>query len=65
LDLPSELRPQDNYFELHQTHSNYAALYSLALMAAANRRPLLIRTVNDIRASERAVVQYLVVDWAA
>jgi hypothetical protein len=63
-DLPLEHTPQNGYFRLEQTHSNYNALYSLALSAAVNRYELQIRTVDEISPNETAEVQYLVVDWA-
>lgn len=53
----------ENYFELRLNHANYNALYSLALVAAANRYNLRIRTDSDISPQSNAVVSYLVVDW--
>jgi hypothetical protein len=55
--------PEDGYFKLDQTHPNYNALYSLALLAAVNRYTLTIRTESDITPSEYAVVRYMWVDW--
>jgi hypothetical protein len=63
--LPPEDTPGgENYFELRLNHANYNALYSLALVAAANRYNLRIRTQSDITSASNAVVSYLVVDWA-
>ena len=31
--IPANVTPKDGYFKLLQTHSNYNALYSLALVA--------------------------------
>ena len=56
-------KPQDGYFRLDQTHSNYNALYSLALSAAINRDRLQIRTSAEIVPTEYAAVAYMVVDW--
>jgi hypothetical protein len=52
-----------HYFALEVGHTNYQALYSLALSAAINRYPLLIRTQGEISSSAKALVQYMVVDW--
>ena len=56
-------RPKDGYFQLDQTHPNYNALYSLALLAAVNKYTLTIRTEGDITPSEPALVFYMWVDW--
>ena len=63
LDVPAELRPLDGYFALRQSHTNYNALYSLALVAAVNGYDLQIRTQVDISPTEYADVRYMVVDW--
>ena len=63
LDINSKSGPEDGYFQLRLDHANYNALYSLALAAAVNRLPLRIRTVEDIVADKRAVIEYMVVDW--
>ena len=64
-DLPSGDTPGDgHYFILRNEHPNYNALYSLALVAAANRYDVWIRTERDINPQENAVVSYLVVDWS-
>jgi hypothetical protein len=55
--------PEDGYFKLDQTHPNYNALYSLALLAAVNRYTLTIRTESDITPSQCALVLYMWVDW--
>ena len=65
LDIDPKVGPLDGYFDLKLDHDNYNALYTLALAAAVNRLPLTIRAVSDIVATERAVVQYMVVDWVA
>ncbi|MGH8066780.1 MAG: hypothetical protein ACRERE_16395 [Candidatus Entotheonellia bacterium] len=62
-DIPPEATPQNGYFRLEQSHSNYNALYSLALVAAVNSYDLRIRTVSDIVPTETAEVAYMVVDW--
>lgn len=62
-DLPPGNTPQDGYFRLNQSHSNYDALYSLALTAAVNRYELQIRTNGDIDPTQVADVRYMVVDW--
>lgn len=61
--LPANDTPQHGYFRLSQTHSNYRALYSLAVVAAVNRYDLDIRAREEIDPSEIADVQYMVVDW--
>ncbi|MCP4631550.1 MAG: hypothetical protein GY855_01395 [candidate division Zixibacteria bacterium] len=55
--------PKEGYFFLPSDTPNYNSLYSLAVVAAINRYPLLIRTVRDITSSEHAAVEYLVLDW--
>jgi hypothetical protein len=63
-DLPPGDTPGGgHYFELRKGHPNYNALYSLALVAAANRYKLWIRTDSDITSAGNAVVNYMVVDW--
>lgn len=61
---PGDTPGGEHYFELRKGHPNYNALYSLVLVAAANRYNLRIRTNNDISPASNAVVNYLVVDWA-
>lgn len=63
LAIPAAQRPADGYFALLQSHPNYQALYALALSAAINRYPLLIRATGEIVSTETATVEYLVVDW--
>jgi hypothetical protein len=63
LDIPAAQQPKESYFELLQTHSNYNALYSLALAAAINRYDLLIRTNGDVSPGEPATVRYMTVTW--
>ncbi len=55
--------PKDGYFRLNSTCDNYNAMYSLALSAAVNRLPILIRTEEEISPRSEATVEYLVVDW--
>jgi hypothetical protein len=55
--------PLDGLFELHQSHQNYNALYSLALASAINGYTLQIRTAGEIDPSHYAPVRYMVVDW--
>jgi hypothetical protein len=63
--LPPEDTPGgEHYFELRVGHPNYNALYSLLLVAAANRYNLRIRTDSDINSGANAVVNYFVVDWS-
>jgi hypothetical protein len=61
--IPAADTPADGYFALEVGHTNYQALYSLALSAAINRYPLLIRTQGEITPNAKAIVQYMVVDW--
>lgn len=56
-------RPRDDYFLLNISHSNYNALYSLALVAAVNRYVLEIRTAEDITPDEHAQVNYMRLMW--
>jgi hypothetical protein len=63
LEIPAAESPADGYFALEVGHSNYQALFALALSAAINRYPLLIKTKADITPSAKALVQYMVVDW--
>jgi hypothetical protein len=61
--LPAEDTPKDGYFRLQQTHTNYNALYSLALSAAVNRLDLDIRAVDEIDPANVADISYMVIDW--
>ena len=63
LDLPADQQPKDSYFELLQTHSNYNALFALALSCAINRQRLWIDTATDITPTEVPKVDYLVAEW--
>jgi hypothetical protein len=63
LQIPTAESPAEGYFALEVGHTNYQALYSLALSAAINRYPLLINTRGEISPSTRAIVKYMVVDW--
>ncbi|MCW5983563.1 MAG: hypothetical protein KIT09_36065 [Bryobacteraceae bacterium] len=55
--------PLFGYFNLRQTHPNYNALYSLALVAAVNRYNLRIRATTEIDPTVEADVSYMVIDW--
>jgi hypothetical protein len=61
--IAPNVTPKDGYFRLDKSHPNYAALYSLALVAAVNRYDLLIRTRGEITSQEHGEVVYMVVDW--
>ncbi|CAN5800228.1 hypothetical protein BH18ACT2_BH18ACT2_19910 [soil metagenome] len=61
--IPAAQSPADGYFALEVGHTNYQALYSLALSAAINRYPLLIKTQGEISPNAKALIQYMVVDW--
>jgi hypothetical protein len=63
LRIPVSQQPQNNYFELEQSHVNYNAIYSLALTAAINGYDLLIRTIGDVAPGAPARVRYMVVTW--
>jgi hypothetical protein len=63
LDMPADEAPLDGYFTLQATHPNYYSLYSLALSAAINRYPLLVRVVGEIVPGKPVNINYLVVDW--
>jgi hypothetical protein len=62
-NIPTTDTPKGGYFQLLKTHTNYNALYSLALTAATNGLDFSIRTVDDISSTSHAEVQYMVVDW--
>lgn len=55
--------PKDGYFQLPLGHSNYNALYSLALFASAGRHRLSIRTTADAVPTSAAQISYMVLDW--
>lgn len=63
LGIPTAEQPANGYFSLELSHPNYNSLYSLALSAAVNGYPLLIRTTGEITPNESANVEYMVVDW--
>jgi len=67
LDNDPSIGPKGNEFRLELEHANYNALYSLALAAAANRWPLLIRIAGDgqIDPGVEAVIKSLAVGWRA
>jgi hypothetical protein len=57
---------KDDLFDLRQSHTNYNALYSLALAAAVNSSILEIRTIGEVEnvtPDAYPGVSYLVVDW--
>ena len=59
--------PKDNAWRLKIDHSNYNALYSLALAAAANRWPLRIRIEGEdqIDPGREAAIRHMAVAWEA
>lgn len=63
--IPAADTPKNGYFQLKMNHSNYNALYSLALTAATNRQDLRIRiNGQDISPTgDYPTVSYMVVDW--
>jgi len=65
LDNDPSLGPKDNQWRLKLDHSNYNALYSLALAAAANRWTLMIRIEGDgqIDPALVASIRHMAVDW--
>lgn len=65
LDNDPNKGPKNNTFLLKLEHSNYNALFSLALAAAANRWPLSIRIEgNDaIDSAKEADVRNMGVAW--
>jgi hypothetical protein len=54
---------KDNYFVLENNHPHYKELYSLLLMAAANRLWLEVRTESDVTPAESGKVAYLNANW--
>jgi hypothetical protein len=60
---PGTVEPANGYFNLRQTHPNYNALYSLALVAAVNGYNLRIRATAEIDPAVEAEVSYMVVNW--
>ena len=67
LDNDPSVGPKDNEFRLELEHSNYNALYSIALAAAANRWTLQIRIAGDgqIEIGVEAAIKSLGVAWRA
>jgi hypothetical protein len=63
LDIPEAEAPRGGIFRLRRTAANYNAMYSLALVAAANRLPIGIKTVGDISPQESAVVDFVRIRW--
>ena len=55
--------PLDGYFSLGSDHPHANALYSLALLAASGRHRLQIRTKDEVVATSRAPILYMVIDW--
>ena len=62
LKKPSH-KPKDGCFELKNSHPNFNALYSLTLVAAANRQKLQIRTRENIVPTSRAEILDMYLDW--
>lgn len=67
LDNDPQLGPKDNIWRLKLDHTNYNALFSLALTAAANRWPMDIRIEGDepISLDRDAAVRSMGVGWKA
>ncbi len=67
LDNDPSLGPKGNEWRLKLDHSNYNALYSLTLAAAANRWPLSIRIEGsaEIDPEREAAIKLLRVNWGA
>jgi hypothetical protein len=65
LDNDPSFGPKDNQWRLKLAHSNYNALFSLALAAAANRWTLMIRIEGDgqIDPTLEAGIRNMGVDW--
>jgi hypothetical protein len=65
LDNDPNLGPLENHFRLELEHSNYNALYSLALTAAANRLAVTIVAAGDADLSPtiEAQVRNIAVVW--
>lgn len=58
--------PKDGLFDLPKSHTNYNALYALALTAAVQGYQLQLRTFGEVEAvpdTEYPRVSYLVVEW--
>ncbi len=63
LAIDASIAPKDNYFLLEASHPNYYSLYSLALTAAVNRSPILVRARAAWNPGvDTPGVSYLVVD---
>ena len=60
---PSQPSPKDGYYQLKLTHLNYASLYAFLLSCIAWGQQIEVRVENDIKASEHAIVAYLVADF--
>lgn len=67
LDNDPKLGPKGNIWQLKQDHSNYNALFSLFLAAAANRWPIGIRIEGDdeIDIGRDAAIRHAGVSWNA
>ncbi|MGK6309788.1 hypothetical protein [Variovorax sp. DT-64] len=67
LDNDPAIGPKDNQWTLENGHSNFNALFSLALAAAANRWPLVIRIQGDgqIDPAVPASIRNMAVSWKA
>lgn len=67
LDNDPAIGPKDNQWTLENGHSNFNALFSLALAAAANRWPLMVRIQGDkeINSATPASIRNMAVSWKA
>lgn len=65
LDNDPALGPKDNQWRLKLDHSNYNALYSCTLAAAANRWSISIRIEGDqeINAGREAAIKSIGIDF--
>lgn len=65
LDNDPSIGPKSNQWRLKLDHSNYNALYSLVLAAAANRWPISIRIEGsaEIDPAREAAIRHLRVVW--
>lgn len=56
-------RPLQGLYKLLNTDPNFNARYTLALTAAVNRLPLLIRTRGDIDPTQHSGIRFMLVTW--
>ena len=59
----SSVVPKDGYFQVFQSHANYKETYSLLLAAAINRFNVKVKTVTDVKTTEYANVEWVMVTW--